>query len=81
MTEILTIIAAGMLGAGLFVFEGYMEVVSKYLNFKPFNCVFCMTFWVCSIVFYITDFPLLYSIISAVIAELTYRKLTFYGEE
>jgi hypothetical protein len=81
MNEILTIIASGLLGAGLFVFEPYMEIVGRYFNYKPFNCVLCLTFWVCSIGFYLIDFTVLYSIISAVIAEFTYRKLVTYGEE
>jgi hypothetical protein len=80
METILLIISAGFLGAGLFVFEPYMELIGEYANFKPFNCVFCLTFWICSIVFYLINFPMHYSIISAVIAELTYRKLVTYGE-
>lgn len=80
METILLIMSAGFLGAGLFIFEPYMELIGKYANFKPFNCVFCFTFWVCTIAFYFIDFPVYYSIISAVLAELTYRKLVNYGE-
>jgi len=79
METILLIISAGLLGAGLFVFEPYMEFIGRYANFKPFNCVLCFTLWVCTIVFYLIDFPVYYSIISAVLAELTYRKLVNYG--
>ena len=81
METILLIISAGFLGAGLFVFEPYMELTSRFANFKPFNCVFCLTFFGCAIAFYLIDFPMHYSIISAVIGEFTYRKLTTYGEE
>lgn len=81
METILLIISAGLLGAGLFVFEPYMELIGRFANFKPFNCVFCLTFWVCAVIFYIIDTPIYYSIISAVIGELTYRKLTDYGEQ
>tara|TARA_R110001592_G_scaffold42649_3_gene138455 strand:- start:355 stop:603 length:249 start_codon:yes stop_codon:yes gene_type:complete len=79
METILLIISAGLLGAGLFVFEPYMEFIGKYANFKPFNCVLCFTFWACTIAFYLINFPVYYSIISAVLAELTYRKLVNYG--
>tara|TARA_R110000868_G_scaffold58726_1_gene180936 strand:+ start:2646 stop:2897 length:252 start_codon:yes stop_codon:yes gene_type:complete len=81
METILLIISAGFLGAALFVFEPYMEFIGRYANVKPFNCVLCLTFWVCAVVFYGMGFPVHYSIISAVIAELTYRKLVTYGED
>lgn len=79
METILLIISSGLLGAGLFIFEPYMEFIGKYANFKPFNCVLCFTFWACTIAFYLINFPVYYSIISAVLAELTYRKLVNYG--
>ena len=81
METILLIISAGFLGAGLFVFEPYMELIGRFANFKPFNCVFCFTFWACAAVFYFIDTPVYYSVISAVIGEFTYRKLTTYGEQ
>ena len=81
METILLIISAGFLGAALFVFEPYMELIGRFANFKPFNCVFCMTFWGCVGAFYFLDFPVHYSVISAVIGEMTYRKLTTYGGE
>jgi hypothetical protein len=78
---ILLIISAGLLGASLFVFEPYMELIGRYANFKPFNCVFCFTFWGCAAVFYFVEFPMYYSVISAFIGEMAYRKLTTYGAE
>ena len=65
---------------GLFIFDPYMDFASKHLNFKPFNCVLCMTFWLTSVAFFFTGFPVLYSIISAVIAEFTYRKIVNYND-
>ena len=78
---ILLIISAGLLGTGLFVFEPYMELIGRYLNFKPFNCVFCLTFWLTAAAFYAIGTPIYYSIISAYIGEVAYRKLTTYGED
>jgi hypothetical protein len=80
MNELLIIISAGMLGAGLFIFDPYMAIVSQFANFKPFNCVYCLTFWITAIVFYFIDFPIYYAGISSVIGELTYRKLVNYEE-
>ena len=81
MTDLLIIISAGMLVAGLFIFEPYMAIVSRVANFKPFNCVYCLTFWATAIACYLIVFPIYYAGISAVIGELTYRKLVNYEEE
>jgi hypothetical protein len=75
MESILLIISVGLLGAGLFVFEAYTEVMEAFLNFKPFNCVFCLTFWASTIFFFFAGYPVYYGIISAFIAEMSYRKL------
>ena len=81
MSDILLIISTGLFGVGLFVFEPYINFVAAYLNYKPFNCVLCMTFWGATIIFYLIDFPVYYSIISGVVAELTYRKIVNYEGE
>lgn len=80
MSDLLLIISAGLFGVGLFVFEPYIEFVARFMPFKPFNCVLCMTFWGATIVFYLIDFPVYYAIISSVIAELSYRKIVNYEE-
>jgi hypothetical protein len=75
----LTVIGTALMFSYLFVFEPYSDLIDKYLNFKPFNCVLCLTFWASSIFFWLIDISVIYAIFSAVIAELTYRKLVGNG--
>lgn len=71
----LMVVGIGLMFAYLFVFEPYLYIIEKYLNFKPFSCVLCLSFWVCAIVYLIIGINLLYAIFSSLIAELVYRKL------
>lgn len=73
--EWLIVSAVGFLFAYLFVFEPYAWLMERFLSFKPFNCVLCLSFWSGIIIFTLLDLNPLYAIYSALIAELTYRKL------
>lgn len=65
----------GFLFSYLFIFEPYGFIMERFLSFKPFNCVLCLTFWCTLILFVAIGVNPMYSIYSALIAELTYRKL------
>lgn len=74
--ELLQIIAIGLLFTGLFVFEPWNAFVEKYLNFKPFNCVLCFSLYGSFLLMLLcSDLNPLYAIISAFIAEFTFRKM------
>jgi len=75
----LTVIGTALMFAYLFVFEPYNELTEKYLNFRPFNCVLCLSFWASTIFFFAIGINVIYAIFTAIIAELTYRKLVNYG--
>jgi ABC-type transport system involved in multi-copper enzyme maturation permease subunit len=75
----LTVIGTALMFSYLFVFEPYNDLIDRYLNFKPFNCVLCLTFWASTLFFWIIEINLIYAIFSAVIAELAYRKLVGSG--
>lgn len=75
----LTVIGTALMFSYLFVFEPYNELIDKYLNFKPFNCVLCLTFWASTLFFWIIEINLIYAIFSAIIAELAYRKVVGSG--
>jgi hypothetical protein len=68
-------IGMGFLFAYLFVFEPYGFIIERILPFKPFNCVLCLSFWVTLILYTAIDLNPLHAIYTALIAELTYRKL------
>ena len=65
----------GLMFSFLFIFDLYGFIMERFLNFKPFNCVLCLTFWSTLILYTAIDVNPLFSIYSAFIAELSYRKL------
>jgi hypothetical protein len=65
----------GLMFAFLFVFQPYGWLMENVLNFKPFNCVLCLTFWSTLLLYSVIGLNPLFSIYSAFIAELSYRKL------
>lgn len=67
--------AVGFLFSYLFIFEPYGWLMENFLSFKPFNCVLCLCFWCSILIFSFIGINPLYAIYSALIAELTYRKL------
>lgn len=65
----------GLMFAFLFVFEPYGWLIENVIPYKPFNCVLCFSFW-CSLILYsVIGMNPLFSIYTAFIAELSYRKL------
>lgn len=71
----LVVSGLGFLFSYLFIFEPYGWVMERFLSFKPFNCVLCLSFWGSLIIYSFIDLQPLYAIYTAIIAELTYRKL------
>ena len=71
----LGILSTSLLFVGLFMFEPYNKLTEKYLDWKPFNCLFCMTFWGSILVLMYLGITPLYAILCAFIAEFTFRKL------
>ena len=71
----LIVSGVGFLFSYLFIFEPYGWVMERFLSFKPFNCVLCLSFWGSLILYAYLGMEPLYAIYSALIAELTYRKL------
>ncbi len=79
ISDFVTINAIAFAFAYLFVTEFWGYVISV-LNFKPFNCVLCFTFW-CSLLFYLySGMNPAYAFFSGYIAEMLYRNLVNYGE-
>lgn len=77
----LTVIGTALMFSYLFVFEPYTDLIDNYLNFKPFNCVLCLSFWVSTGFFWVIGINVIYAIFTALIAEFTYRKLVNYGND
>lgn len=76
--ELLTqIIGMASLTAMMMNFEPLTALIDKYLDFKPFNCTLCLTFWLTigpNIIMHGAMGPLI-SALEAVLAELIDRKL------
>lgn len=75
LNELLVVLSVSLAMAMLFVFEPYGFVMSRWLSFKPFNCVLCLTWYVSALVFYALDINMMYTFIASFIAEFAYRKL------
>jgi hypothetical protein len=71
----LTVVATGLMFSYLYIFDPYVEFVERRLNFKPFNCVLCATFWFSIPLNLILGIDVIYAFFSPLIAELVYRKL------
>lgn len=70
-------ILQGALFTLLFQFDPWLAVLDRWLNFKPFNCTMCFTFW-CTIGYNIPTFGwtgIAISAMAALIAELWDRKM------
>lgn len=75
--ELMRVICIGLLFTGLFVFEPWNRFVEKYLDFKPFNCVLCFSLYGSfMLMLFCSELNPLYAIMSAFIAEFTYRQMT-----
>jgi len=36
---------------GVYVFDYTQYVIERWADFKPFNCIYCMSFWVSAVFF------------------------------
>ena len=75
MEQLILAFSIGLAFAGLFVFEPWNYLVSKYLDFKPFNCALCFALWGSILLMVCLDVPVYYAFISAFTAEFTLRKM------
>lgn len=71
----LTVTATGIMYAFLYIFEPFVRFIDSNLNFKPFNCVLCTTFWGAVVLDLLLGINIIYAPFSALIAEFVYRKL------
>lgn len=65
----------GLAFAMFFVFEPYNRLMGEYLNFKPFNCVLCLTWWGSAVILYLLDINAILAFFCSFVAEFSYRKL------
>ena len=77
MELLIQIIGMASLMAMMMNFEPLTDLIDKWLNFKPFNCTLCLTFWLTigpNIMMHSAYGPL-FSALEAVLAELIDRRL------
>ena len=77
MELLIQIIGMASLMAMMMNFEPLTDLIDKWLNFKPFNCTLCLTFWLTigpNIMMHGVQGPL-WSALEAVLAELIDRRL------
>jgi hypothetical protein len=59
---------------GVYVFDYTQQLIESWLNFKPFNCVYCMTFWVSAIVFPLIGINIFVAFFSAFVANEMFKQ-------
>lgn len=59
----------------LFLFDLSAKVIDQYLNFKPFNCVYCMSFWLSAIVCAVLKADVFVAFLGAFIGEMMFRQI------
>jgi len=71
----LIVVSTGLLFCYLYIFDPFVRFIDENLNFKPFNCVLCATFWASIIIDLLLGINIIYACFSAFVAEMAYRKL------
>ncbi len=69
------VVATGLMFSYLYIFDPYVSFVERQLNFKPFNCVLCSTFWFSVLFYFVIGIDIVYALFSPLVAEFVYRKL------
>jgi hypothetical protein len=59
---------------GVYVFDYTQQLIESWLNFKPFNCVYCMTFWVSAIAFPFIGINIFVAFFSAFVANEMFKQ-------
>jgi|688.fasta_scaffold45897_8 hypothetical protein len=59
---------------GVYVFDYTQQLIETWLNFKPFNCVYCMTFWVSAIAFPFIGINIFVAFFSAFVANEMFKQ-------
>jgi hypothetical protein len=82
LNEIITIIAIACAVAILISNENYFIFLDRLkLNFKPFSCALCLSFWLSLSYTITTQLPIMHIItlpfIGAIVGELIFRKLNY----
>jgi hypothetical protein len=75
LNHMIHVFGFGILFGFLFVFDPYVSLYEKHFNYKPFNCVLCLSFWVSMVVYILFGVSPVYAVYTAMVAEVTYRKL------
>jgi hypothetical protein len=58
----------------VYVFDYTQQLIETWLNFKPFNCVYCMTFWVSAIAFPFIGINIFVAFFSAFVANEMFKQ-------
>lgn len=59
---------------GVYVFDYTQEVISNWLDFKPFNCIYCMSFWVSAVFFALSGMNVFYAFVTSFITNEMFKR-------
>lgn len=58
---------------GVYVFDYTQVIIQTWLDFKPFNCIYCTSFWVSAIFFMFNDMNIFYAFITSFITNEMFK--------
>jgi hypothetical protein len=59
---------------GVYVFDYTQYVIQTFADFKPFNCIYCMSFWVSAIFFALNDMNVFYAFFTSFITNEMFKR-------
>lgn len=59
---------------GVYVFDYTQAVIQNFLDFKPFNCIYCMSFWVSAVFFALSGMNVFYAFVTSFITNEMFKR-------
>jgi hypothetical protein len=59
---------------GLYVFDYTQYIIQRFLDFKPFNCIYCTSFWVSAIFFVLNDMNIFLAFVTSFMTNEMFKR-------
>ena len=59
---------------GLYVFDYTQYIIQSLFDFKPFNCIYCMSFWVSAIFFALNDINVFFAFVTSFMTNEMFKR-------
>lgn len=59
---------------GVYVFDYTQYLIERWADFKPFNCIYCMSFWVSAVFFALNGMNVFYAFVTSFITNEMFKR-------